>query len=1192
MRSQALGLAITLSAALAFASSASAAGTVAWAVHAVAEPTAFSPANASACEIRSVCDRYQLLVANVGKETARGAVTLTDTLPAGITTLGTPESKTSSDGTEWFCTTGAGSATVSCSFVDPEGVRAGAYMPNLQVKVSAPGEAMAGTLRNEISVSGGGAARAGTAIVETAIDAQPPQFEASGFAFEALAPDGGVLSQAGAHPWSVTATLTTPEVDAPPGSLSRFVAVENPKEVAVELPIGLVGDPQALAQCTENELRNAKCPPASAVGTVALLAGLASEGEFVSTGKALVSTATECCSAVYNMAPEGGYPAEFGFTYLTVPVYLYASVVHRADGYRIRIVNNGIPVILEVSGVVVTFFGDPSEVFGGSSTNAFLTNPADCSGGPLASRLAIASWEDPTKLLSTEATVYPRHLSGCRLLRFEPSLGLAPSPAAEGGTTQADAPSAYAADLKLPQASSFSELATPDLKDATVTLPVGVSVSPSAAQGLVGCPAEGPEAINIGSQDIGPEGRDLGDPEATELGAGHAGGNGSPYDDGQYHTAKGHCPAESTLGTAEVFTPLLPTRCGGEGEPACKAAESPAPLQGHVYLSQPKCGGAGQPACTEASATNGELFGLYIEAEGAGVIVKLAGTVGANPSTGQLTATFNENPQLPFSELKLHFHGGPRAPLANPQGCGAFATTSTLTSWGGQEASGPSPAFGIDWDGRGGACPSGLPFAPGFSAGTVTPLGGAFSPFTLTFSRQDREQDLSGLTVTMPPGLLGALKGVERCPEPQASRGECGAGSLIGHDQVAAGSGSQPLWETGQVFLTGPYKGAPFGLSILTPAVAGPFNLGNVVVRAAIAINPVTSQITTTSDSLPQQVDGVPLRLKTVNVAIDRPGFIFNPTNCDEQALTGTISSAQGATAGVSSPFAVTGCTNLPFKPSFTASTQAKTSKQNGASLVVKVAQKAGEANIHKVDLQLPITFPSRLTTLQKACTEAQFNANPAGCPEGSFIGTATAVTPVLNVPLAGPAILVSHGGAAFPDVEFILQGEGVEIVLDGKTDIKKGITYSKFDTVPDAPLSSFETVLPEGPHSVLAGFVPENANGSFCGLNLAMPTTIEAQNGAQIKQTTKVAVDGCKPAIEVVKKTRSRGKVLLTLRSTVAGTLAVTGSGVKKTKQAVAVGEQQIQVALTNAGRRRKTINLKIVLKSGRTTLSGAVKL
>ena len=1065
MRRQALGLAIALFAALAFASSALATGTIAWAVHAAAEPTAFSAGDAGACEIEEDCDVYQVLVANVGNETATGTVTLIDRLPPGITTLRTPASSPSSDGTEWTCTDGAGKATVSCSFTDPKGVRAGAEAPNLEIAVTTPSEAMSGELRNEVTVSGGGAEGTRATSMTTAIDSQRPQFGATEFAFEANAADGGLAFQAGAHPWTVTTSFAIPDVDSPPGSRKgglggAFVPVENVKETAVELPVGLVGNPQAAAQCTETELGQGKCPPESAVGAVSIRGGFVSSGEFESTGGAN--------SAVYNMVPDGGYPAEFAFTYIQVPVYLYASVVHRADGYRLRVADSAVPAEIELSGLVITFFGEPSKVHEGVSTAAFLTNPDDCSGGPSASRVEMASWENPATLFATETTVYPHHLTGCRLLRFEPSLAVTPSPASEGGTTQADAPTGYTVDLKLPQTSAFSELATPPLKDATVTLPVGVSVSPSAAQGLAGCAAEGPEGINIGSQDIGPEGRDLGDPEATELGAGHAGGNGSPYDDGQYHTAKGHCPGASTLGTVEVLTPLLSTRCGGEGQLACKGGESPAPLQGHVYLAQPKCGGAGQPACSEASATNGELYGLYIEVEGSGVIIKLAGTVAANPSTGQLTARFSENPQLPFSELKLHFHGGPRAPLANPQACGSFASTSTLTSWGGQEASGPSPPFTIDYDGQGGACPSSVPFAPGFTAGTTSPTAGAFSPLVLSFSRNDREQDLSGLTVTMPPGLLGALKGVERCPEPQASRGECGAGSLIGHDQVAAGAGSEPLWETGQVFLTGPYKGAPFGLSIVTPAAAGPFNLGNVVVRAAISINPVTSQITTTSDPLPHQVDGVPLRLKTVNVAIDRPGFIFNPTNCHEQAVTGTISSAQGATAGVSSPFAVTGCANLPFKPSFTASTQGTTSKQNGASLVVKLAQNAGEANIHKVDLQLPTAFPSRLSTLQKACTDAQFNANPAGCPEGSFVGTAKAVTPVLNVPLAGPAILVSHGGAAFPDVEFILQGEGVAIVLDGKTDIEKGITYSKFATVPDAPIESFETVLPEGPHSVL----------------------------------------------------------------------------------------------------------------------------
>ena len=269
-----------------------------------------------------------------------------------------------------------------------------------------------------------------------------------------------------------------------------------------------------------------------------------------------------------------------------------------------------------------------------------MTNPANCSAGPLPSRIELESWEDPGHPVSKEADVYSQ-LTGCDLLRFSPSLTAAPSAAPEGATTQADEPSGYTVDLKVPQTSGFSELATPELRDATVALPAGVSISPSAAQGLVGCQAVGPEGINIGTENpgkIGAGGQDLEDPEATELGAGHAGGNGSPYDDGLYHTARGHCPSASTLGTVEVFTPLLPNGPSGS-----------APLNGHIYLAAPKCGGGGQPGCTEASATNGELFGLYIEAEGSGVIIKLPGTVAANPATGQLTGTFKENPPASHS---------------------------------------------------------------------------------------------------------------------------------------------------------------------------------------------------------------------------------------------------------------------------------------------------------------------------------------------------------------------------------------------------------------------------------------------------------------------------------------------------------------------------------------------------------------
>jgi hypothetical protein len=320
----------------------------------------------------------------------------------------------------------------------------------------------------------------------------------------------------------------------------------------------------------------------------------------------------------------------------------------------------------------------------------------------------------------------------------------------------------------------------------------------------------------------------------------------------------------------------------------------------------------------------------------------------------------------------------------------------------------------------------------------------------------------------------------------------------------------------GRVYLTQGYKGAPFGLSVVVPAVAGPFDLGDVVVRAAISVDSQTGAITVTSDPLPQILDGVPLRIQTLNVTVDRSGLIFNPTNCAQQQIGGSVAGAQGAVVALSSPFAATGCKNLPFKPSLTASTRARTSKASGASLTVSVLSRGGpgvvgeEANIRRVDLQFPKQLPARLTTLQKACTEGQFAADPAGCPAASDIGSAIVHTPVLPVALSGPIYLVSHGGAAFPEAVVILQGDGVRLDLHGNTDIKKGITYSRFETVPDAPVSSFVATLPEGPHSVFATDIPVKAKGDMCGLGLLMPTVIEGQNAIAIKQNTKIAVTGC----------------------------------------------------------------------------------
>ncbi len=1105
-------------------SSASAAGTVAWTIRGVPEPTRFSANDATRCEkSHENCDRYQLLTANVSDVPSSGTITVTDKLPPGITTAKSPESSEE----WWSCTEGRGNTEVTCTSEHP--VAAGQFAPEITVYVTAPATSAAGSgLKNEASITGGGTGAVVSTSEETLDSSQAPPFGLSEFSVEATAADGSGSMGAGAHPWEVSANLELPTVEVAPEALhyGTFSPVELWKSAAVELPLGLIGDPLATPRCTESELESRSgCPADSGVGSVDVGTEITGDSFAFSNETGALTT------PLYNMVPEGGDPGEFGVTVSGVSLYFYASVVHTPSGYRLRVADPGIPAGgIGAFGGVFTFYGEPAKVAGGSSDAAFLSNPTRCSTEPQTAKGEVESWEKPGHPVSREATLYPE-LSGCDLLQaqFHLVVSMVPSEAGSGpgqeGSSQADEPSAYSFDLKSPQGEAFDESATPEIRDVTVTLPEGVSISPSAGDGLVACPAKGPEGIDIPTG-VNGAGEPLHDNEAgegEEIGA-----------DGLSHLAEGHCPKASRLGTVDVFTPDLPTRCGGEGQAACKEPDEAAPLQGHVYLAQPECGDEGQPECTSAYAEGhggpsgeGKLFGLYIEVEGSGVVIKLPGYVTANRLTGQLQATFRENPQFPFSELDLHMHGGPRAPLANPQTCGSYTTTSTLSSWAGQEVAGEAPSFKIDWDGQGGACPASLPFGPGFLAGSIAPTAGGFSPLSVAFSRHDREQDLSAIIVHLPPGVAAILAQVPLCGEAQANAGSCGEASLIGHTHVAVGSGSSPYWVEGKVYLTGPYNGAPFGLSVVTPAKAGPFNLGNVIVRAAIHIDPNTAAVTAVSNPLPQVIDGVPLRIQTVNVTLDRPNFAFNPTNCSQQSITATITSTQGTSASVSSPFAVAGCAKLPFKPSFKLSTQGKTSRVNGASLVVKISQRPGEANIHKVHLAFPKSLPARLSSLRGACTEAQFAANPSGCPAGSVIGTGTAVTPVLSAPLSGPAYLVSHGGAAYPDVVFVLQGDGVTIDLTGATDIKKGIAYSTFETVPDAPVSSFEAVLPEGPHAVFGANLPGKAKGSFCGRAPTVATTLEGQNAAVLVQKTRATVSNCpkKKPKHKTKKARRRKK-------------------------------------------------------------------
>ncbi len=532
------------------------------------------------------------------------------------------------------------------------------------------------------------------------------------------------------------------------------------------------------------------------------------------------------------------------------------------------------------------------------------------------------------------------------------------------------------------------------------------------------------------------------------------------------------CPAGSKVGTVTIETDLPPHS-----------------LAGNVYLGNPAGGPIGGPP-----------FTIYLDAESIyGVSVRLQGQVEANRGTGRLEATFLDNPQLPFSDLSLTFNGGSRAPLANPLACGTGQVESLFTPYtGGPAALGSTPFTTT-------GCPNPLPFSLSQSTQTSNPNAGAYTDFTFDLARADGQQYLAGLTTTLPAGLIGAIPSVQLCGEPQAQAGTCSPASEIGRATVTAGSGSEPYAFSGPVFLTGPYGGAPYGLSIAVPAIAGPFDFGAVLTRASIGVNPHTARVIVTS-SLPTIVGGVPLRLRTIDVAIDRPNFMFNPTNCSALATDSTLTSTFGATQSLSSPFQVGNCSALQFKPSFKAFTGAHTSKLDGASLRVSIVQPAHEANISSVYAQLPKQLVSRLTTLQKACPEATFAADPVDCRSlGAEVGSATVTTPVLAGHLHGSAYLVSHGGEAFPDLDLVLEGDGVTVVLTGKTDIEHGVTSSTFASIPDVPVTSFVLSLPVGPHSALA------ANGSLCARKLIMPTVITAQSGARIAQNTRISVTHCR---------------------------------------------------------------------------------
>jgi hypothetical protein len=1107
----------------------------AWALHVAAQPTSFQPSQSF--------DEYQIRLANVGGVASHGPVTLTDTLPAGVTTSAQAGNGGAGEGGEWECTPGAGQHVVTCGLPGP--VAALGQAPPLVVPV-AVAEGTTSPLVDDARVAGGGAPEA-AASAQTLLAASPP-FGLSAFASPTLGLDGMPALQAGAHPnaLALSAALNTVVRETPEGLIGP-TSIRDLRDIVLDLPLGLVGSALAAPTCTltqlaskgeAGELGGSGCPADTAIGHIRT----EPEG-----GVGLNGT-------LYNVVPERGVAVEFGYADATGGTHvLYGSLAPSPAGYVLRLTAREVPQIA-LTGLSVTISGDPAARDGSSLAPVpTFTNPADCAGQPLQTVIHVDSWQAPGSYGAdgtpdfadpnwASASFESPPVTGCGVLAglFAPSITAIPS------SGQTDTPTGLDVNVALPQQGGVEALATPPLRDAVVTLPAGLGINPSAANGLEGC-------------------------SLAELGISPA---------GVPDAAAPQCPDAAKLGSAELETPALPAEACREAKPLreCPAAaeRERTPLQGALYLARPH------------ENPFASLLAIYVVIDDprTGVIVKLPADVSADPLSGRLTLALKDAPQFPVSDLRLHFFAGSTALLATPASCGTYTVSSALTPWSAPEsgpAARPSSSFEVTQGAGGGGCSS--PFAPAFTAGSTNAQAGRFTPLSVTFSREDGEQELGGVSVTPPPGLSGVLSGVALCPEPQASSGTCGPDSLIGEATMAVGAGPSPYWvHGGKVYLTGPYKGGPFGLSIVVPTTAGPFTLtgnggpGREIVRGSIRVDPSTAQLTVVSDPLPTIIAGVALKVRTVNITVTRPGFIFNPTNCSQLNVTGALTSTQGTNAGVSSPFRAANCAALRFTPKFSVSTSAHPSKAQSASLTVRLAEPAGsmgtQANVSRVKLELPRQLPTPLKTLQKACIDRVFNANPALCPPESVVGHAVVHTPLLPVPLSGPAYFVSHGREEFPNLTMVLQGYGVTVVVVGSTLIRKGITSTTFKTVPDVPFENFELVFPQGNYSALGANLPTSANGSFCGQKLIMPTEFIAQNGMQLHQNTQIAVTGCSLTI-LSHKLKGRK---LTLRVFVpsAGKLKASGEGLSSTSK-TAKGARTLTLSVHAKKRGKLKTNLKL---------------
>jgi hypothetical protein len=882
-----------------------------------------------------------------------------------------------------------------------------------------------------------------------------------------LEEQSGLVEDAGVHPFALTTKLAVnTEVDPDLGLVPEGAV----KDLAVHFPPGLVGNPTAVEPCTNDDFTTLSgggnvCPEETIIGKVELTVGFEEE-EFYKV-------------PLYNLEAPPGIAAKVGFVVLGVPVTIDVGVSPDPP-HELIALGTDVSQAIRFYGVEVSVWGNPGSPAHDEERGQcvatpevdscpvdieekpFLTAPRSCSG-PMGVLFEADSWQDPATRLE-----YPvqtsSELKGCESLDFEPRIKAAPT------TTSTDSASGLAFDLNVedPGLTSFDEgPAASDIKKAEVLLPEGFTVNPSFASGLETCT----------------------EAQLARESASSAPGEG--------------CPQASKVGTVEVETPLL------EGEI----------LRGEVFLA------------TQDENPFKSMIALYmvIKDPDLGIVIRQPGKVELDPLTGQVKTTFGEPgseiPQFPFSHLRFRFAEGRRAPLVTPPACGTYEVQATFTPWARPgDPFTTTSSFDVTSGPGGSPCPSGSPFDPSFLAGSLQSAAGARSPFYLRLARSDSDQALTSFSATLPPGVSGKLAGLGRCPDAaigaarersgrmEAALPSCPAEARVGQTLGGAGVGEDLTWVPGSVYLAGPFEGSPLSVVAITPALAGPFDAGTVVVREGLDVDPETAQVhvvPSPADPIPRILEGIPLRLRELRISTDRPDFTLNPTSCEEEQTRAEIHGTT-AVASRSSRYQASGCRALKFGPKLRITLKGGTRRTQHPELRSVLTPRAGDANIAKAAITLPPTLFIDNAHINNPCTRVQFNADQ--CPKGSILGVARAFTPLLDQPLEGPVYFRSNGGdRELPDVVADLHGV-FRIIAVGWVDSVNGRTRTRFQNVPDAPITKFVLNLKGGKQ----GLLQNSAN--LCVKKRYVDIGLTGHNGRRY-ETRPVVGTSCKKGKKKARK-------------------------------------------------------------------------